>query len=152
MIPNVCFQWCKKSSECPECKQLIEVATPCIMVFYWNKGNEDKRSYNVKKFYHPNCWIAQGMVYLMMNPYNPGEQRGPRVELTPEDRRKRQLLLRRYGTLQYRKRQYGNNPTIGLLEKTLIELHLDAMIASVILEISQVGGIPKRWLQKLIST
>lgn len=147
MPPNVYFQWCKKQAECPECHQIIETATPCIIVFYWNKGNEEKRSFNVKKFYHPQCWITQGLDYLMMNPYTSGSRRGPKVELSPEDRRKRQLLLRKYATYKSRKNKLAGDPL-----RILSEIRLDNQMASIILEISQVGGIPKRWITQMIES
>ena len=146
-MPNVYMEWCKKQAECPECKQLILVATPSVVVFYWNKGNEEKRSYNVKRHYHPQCWISMGLDYLMTHPYYAGEQRGPKVELSKEDRRKRQLLLRKYAVYQSRKRRIMHLP---IEERVFTEIRLDGLIASIIMETALVGGIPKRWIQTLI--
>ena len=146
-MPNVYFEWCKKQAECPECKQLILTASPTVVVFYWNKGQEGKRNYNSKKHYHPKCWMDKGLDWLMMHPYHAGEQRGPKVELSVEDRRKRQLLLRRYAVYQFRKR------TVLLLpveDRLLTEMRLDGQIASIIMSISEVGGIPKKWLDTII--
>jgi hypothetical protein len=125
---------------------MIPVATPVVIVLYWNKGNPEKRSFNVKKYYIPEHWIQQGLDYLMMHPYSSGEKRGPKVELSAEARRKRQLLLRKYAVYQSRKRRL----TGDLPERTLMEIRLDGQIASVIMEISKVGGVPKRWIETMI--
>lgn len=146
-VPQVSIAWCRRSTECDECKRMIDVANPEVREFYWNKGKEGNRSFNVKRYYHPSCWLAKGLDYLERNPYSPGEnKRGPKVDLSPEDRRKRHLLLREYAVYQHRKRHLVGD----VATKALSEIRLDCQIASVIMAIGKVGGVPKRWIENLV--
>ena len=144
--PNVHINWCRRESKCVGCLQPITVATPCIVVVFWNKGNPDKRSWNVKKHYHPSCWLQQGLDYLQLNPYHPGSKRGPKCLLTPENRKLRYTILRRKSALDQRRR----NIKASYPDRLLIEARLDERLASLMIEISKVGGIPTKWLEAFI--
>lgn len=147
MIPNVYMTWCYRQAICPWCNLPILVRTPEVNVFFWNKGNPERRGYNYKKHYHPDCWVAQGLDYLRMNPYIPRKGAKPRLtKLTPEQKRKRYLLLRKKASLEQRKREIK----APYPDRLLIETRLDIQIIDVILDISRVGGIPKGWMECLI--
>jgi hypothetical protein len=143
LLPNVTMSWCKRQAECAcGCKTMITVATPMLMVMYWNKSNEGNQSFNTRKYYIPEHWMTQGMEYLNMHPYEPGSPRGPKIELADGDRRKRQLLLRKYGSYKFRMKNLKGS----LPDRLLAEIKLESQMSSIMLEISKIGGIPKSWL------
>lgn len=141
-IPNVIMKWCQKKAECQWCNQDIEVGSAMVAVFFWNKG-DDGRRWNVQKCYHPNCWVAQGMDYLERNPYVPYIRGRRKSSLSPEDSRQRYLIIRRYHALNQRIGKLGNGA--DLFERLELEMHQ----IELILEMQKLGGVPKKWLEKL---
>lgn len=140
MIPNVCMKWCERQAGCKWCDKPIEAGTEIVTVFYWNKG-ADGRKWNTTQYFHPNCWIEQGLDYLRMNPYIP-HVRKPRMSLTEEERKRRCMLLRRKSAIDQRKKKLKpDNPN-----RMLIEARIDGKIAELMIEILPIGGIPKKWL------
>lgn len=141
-VPNVTMTWCMRKSTCKWCEQSIEQATPVVTVFFWNKGKEDNRRWNVKQFYHPNCWVAQGMDYLGRNPYVP-RRREPK--LCTEDMERRRFLIDRFHSL-YQKRcsNHGQYPD-GILR----EIDLTQRMVDTMMEVAALGGVPKGWAEKL---
>lgn len=140
-IPNVTITWCIQRAKCGWCPEYVDAATPLVTVFFWNRGTPDHKGFNIKKYYHPNCWVAQGLDYLDMNPYVP-HIRKEKLKLTPEQSKQRYILLRRKAAIDQRKRNLeGDFP-----ERMLVEIMLDQKITEVMLEIALVGGIPKKWL------
>ena len=95
------------------------------------------------------CWIEQGMDYLRMNPYSAGVKRGPKVELTGEQTKRRSLLLRKYAVYKSRLNHIPANYSVA--EKVLAEIRLECQMASIVLETAQVGGVPKRWLEQMVA-
>jgi len=138
-IPNVCINWCKRKATCKWCEQLIEAGGPMVTVFFWNKGADGHR-WNVKLYYHPQCWVKQGLDYLKMNPYVP-YVRKRKLELSKEDSKYRYILLRRKAALDQRKR----NLKTEFPDRVLMEARIDAKIAGIMIEIVKVGGVPKKW-------
>ncbi len=151
MIPNVCITWCRRVSECQWCHEDINAGDPTVMVFFWNKGSDGHR-WNVKKFYHVNnshnrcCWIEQGLDHLKLNPYQPLGNRGPKSDLTPEIQILRKKLIGKRSSLIQRKK---NLKTPWPQSADMIA-SIDNQLAGVILEISEVGGIPKSWVEDLL--
>lgn len=143
-IPNVTMRWSRKSAICRWCDKPVEVSTPMVVVFFWNKGGEGRRSFNVKHYYHPQCWVEQGLDYLRMNPYIP-HKRGPKPKLGAEDRRKRFLLVRRKNALEQRKRKLKAEYP----DRVLLEAKIDEQIMDIVLEVIKLGGVPKTWVEKL---
>ncbi len=141
-IPNVYINWCQREAECHWCHKKIEAGTPIVTAFFWNKGNVEKRGWNTKLYYHPNCWVAQGLDYLRLNPYSP-YIRKKKAELSPTDRKERLRLLRAKGSLDQRRR----NLTTSYPERVLIEARIDRQISELMHLIAKVGGIPKKWLE-----
>lgn len=115
-----------------------------VVVFFWNKGSEGRRSFNVKHYYHPPCWVEQGLDYLKMNPYIP-HKRGPKPKLNEVDRRKRFLLVRRKNALEQRKRKLKAEYP----DRLLMEARIDGQIMDILLEVVRLGGVPKTWVEKL---
>ena len=139
-IPNVTMTWCQHKAKCTECPGTIETGTPMVTVFFWNRGTEEHKGYNVKKYYHPNCWIAQGLDYLKKNPYIP-YIRKKRLELTPEQSKQRYILLNRKAAIDQRIRSLEETPD------RIAGARLNMEIAKLMVEIAPIGGIPQRWLE-----
>ena len=139
-VPNVTISWCNRTAKCEWCPTSIMAGKPMVVVFFWNKGSETHKGFNVKKYYHPQCWIEQGLDYLGKNPYVP-YIRKKRLELTPEQSKRRYILLRRKAAIDQRRRALENNP-----DRVILETVLDIKIIELMMEIAKVGGIPKKWL------
>jgi len=146
-MPSTYITWCPKSAKCPWCEQDTVVATPVVMV-YFNNRREGKK-YNVKKIYHPDCWLAQGLDYLKMNPYSAKGNRGrPTKNMSVEDKSIRLKLLQKKAALEQEKKRLKT----PYPERLLLESKLDEKIAAVMLEIAGKGGIPKKWLEKILNS
>ena len=140
-IPNVTMTHCQRRAKCEWCPEYVEAGTPLVTVFFWNKGSEDHKGFNVKRYYHPDCWVAQGLDYLAMNPYVP-YIRKVKMELEPEQAKLRYVLLRRKASIDQRIRGLSDTPN-----RLLIVARLNQKITDIMLEIAPIGGIPKRWLE-----
>ena len=138
-IPNVTITWCQHRAKCEWCPDNIITGTPIVTVFFWNKGGPDHKGFNIKRYYHPDCWIAQGLDYLKMNPYVP-YIRKKKLELTREQSKQRYSILRRKAAIDQRKRKLNGQ------QNRMEEARLNTKIAELILEIAPIGGIPKKWL------
>ena len=145
MIPNVCMAWAKRQATCHYCNQPIEVATPEVVVFYWNKGQEGRR-FNVKQYYHPQHWVEQGLDYLKMNPYEAASKGREPMALTTEQRTRRRSLLTKKASLEQRKQRLK----APYPERLLYEAKIDQEIASLMLQMQEVGGVPESWIDRLM--
>ncbi len=141
-IPNVFMYWCQHKAKCRWCEKDVVAGTPIIQVYYWNKGNEDNRKWNIKRFYHPQCYIDQGLDYLMMNPYVP-YKRKPKSKLSEEDRKERYRLLRQKASIDQRKRNLKSDYPDRILD----EARLDEQVSALMVKIATIGGVPKKWLE-----
>jgi len=119
---------------------MIEASNPLVTVFFWNRGGPEHKGFNVKKYYHPECWVAQGLDYLKMNPYVP-YIRKPKLELSKEQSKLRYNILKRKAAIDQRKRRLNGSP-----DNTMAMALLDTKIAELMIEIAPIGGIPKKWL------
>lgn len=135
--------WCQHRARCEWCPKYIEAGQPLVTVFFWNKGTEGKRGFNVKQYYHPLCWVGQGLHYLERNPYVSVHKGARGLVLTPEQRMQRNRLLRRKGALEQRRR----NLKTGLPDSLLMEARIDRQVAELMIEIAPIGGIPQKWLR-----
>ena len=139
-IPNVTMTHCQRKAQCQHCPDIVEVGQPMVTVFYWNRGAPDHKGFNVKRYYHPQCWIEQGLEYLKKNPYVP-YQRKKKLKLTPEQSKQRYSILRRKAAIDQRKRNLDGKPN-----KEIVVAALNCKIAELMVEIAPLGGIPKKWL------
>ena len=140
MIPNVTMTHCQHRAQCGWCPDHIEAGKPLVTVFFWNRGGPDHKGFNVKKYYHPNCWVEQGLDYLKMNPYIP-YIRKKKLELTPAQAKKRYNILHKKSAIDQRIRNLKEGP-----DKAITEARLNMKIAELMVKIAPIGGIPKRWL------
>ena len=148
MIPNVLMRWCPKEAKCEWCEQPILCAEPEVVVFFWNKGSDNRR-FNVKQYYHPQCWVAQGLDYLNRNPYvastNGSRGRKP-LSLTPEESRQRFLLVRRFHALEQRKQKLKT----PYPDRLLLESRINKQMVDIMVELIPIGGIPTNWVEKVL--
>ena len=140
-IPNATMNWCNRTAKCEWCPENINAGEPMVTLSYWNKGSPDHKGFNIRKYYHPDCWVAQGLDYLKKNPYVPYIRKA-KMDLTPEQSKQRYILLRRKSAIDQRIR--------GLVDKPVMEARLNIMITEIMLEIAPIGGIPKKWLVPVI--
>ena len=140
-IPNVTFRWARKQAQCQWCEKPVKVGTALVAVFFWNKG-ADGRRWNIQHCYHPECWLAQGFDYLERNPYVP-YKRSRELDLTAKDKKLRHILLRRYHSILQRLNRLDNGA------EPIKAIRLECQMADLMLEIRKVGGVPKKWLERL---
>jgi len=133
--------WCKRTAKCKYCEKPIEKATPMVKC-RTVKGKEVKLTHYM--YFHPQCWVTNGMNYLNNNPYNPGLRGRRTLPLSPEDSRARYLLLRKYAALKQRL----NNIVTKFPDNLEPTLRIEEQMQQVMIEISLVGGIPPKWLLK----
>ncbi len=146
--------WCKRKALCYYCKEHIEAGEPMLVQRFWSKGKSYRAFYHLSKITESHeiecCFVKQSMVYLNQHPYqtpnHPGSGR-PRLELSDEDREKRNRLLRRYGAIKWRIMLL---PIHGMpvelhdrFVERLKELHRQQ--SEIYKEIEVVGGIPRSW-------
>ena len=143
---DVWFTWCQRRAKCRWCEQPIEKGKPMVITKLWRKGDENSRKWNITNYYHPECYLAQGMDYLERNPYSPRGNRGkPKLQLSEEDRRKRYLLLRKKAALEQRKRKLKTSYP----DNALMLARIDTRIVEICMDIALVGGVPKSWVEQL---
>ena len=146
--PNVTIKWCQKKARCRWCEQFVELGTPMVKVFFWNKGEDGNRKWNISHYYHfPECYAKQGLDYLNRNPYVP-HARGRKTKLPEADRRKRFLLVRKFNELVQRR----NNIKLPYPDSLAMEAQLTKRMVDTMLEITTVGGVPKSWVKKVITS
>lgn len=141
-IPNVTMRWAQNKATCQWCEYNIEPGQAMVVVFFWNRG-ANGRKWNVQKCYHPNCWVEQGMDYLNKNPYSPYIRGRKGLQLSKEDNRQRFLIVRRYHALTQRIGRLDNG------SEPIKRLELEMKQADMMLEMLKIGGVPKKWLERL---
>ena len=114
-----------------------------VTVFYWNKGTPEHKGFNSKYYYHPQCWIDQGLDYLKRNPFVPTHRGSRPLPLTDEERKARNKLLNRWSSLN----QQIRNIRVDYPDRILIEARLEQRKIDLMMEIAPLGGIPKKWLE-----
>lgn len=140
-IPNVYMSWCKRRAKCHFCPEMVEAGTPMVNVFLWRKGEDGVRKWNMKFYYHPQCWLDQGLDYLKMNPYVP-YKRDRQLPLTERQQDIRRSILRRKASIEQRRRNLKSDYP----DRILVEARMDKDIAELMVKIIKVGGIPPKWL------
>jgi len=139
---DIWFTWCRRRAACDYCDEVIEVATPMVTGKIWRKGNPNTRKWNIRLYWHPKCYMAQGMQYLKDNPYvAPGNRGRPKLQLSEEDTRRRRLILCKKAAVDQRtkelKAQFPDN--------LLIEARARKRVEELAKELEGIGGVPKSW-------
>ena len=134
MIPQVSMSWATKPSTCKHCDNPIDTASPMVTAFF----RDPKTKWNTRHYYHPQCWVQNGLEYLKANPYT---ERKTRDELTPEQKEVRNQILRKYASLRQRQRKLSrSNP-----KHAILNMNIEAQIAQLMQDILPYGGVPRKW-------
>jgi hypothetical protein len=137
---DIWMTWCRRKAKCKYCEEDITIANPMVTGKLWRKG--DSRKYNIRFYWHPQCWIKSGGRYLKENPYVSKGNRGrKRLDLTPEEHALRIKLLKSRGSLEQRKRKLKAQ----FPDKELYVTKINIRLKQVAKEIAKVGGVPKTW-------
>lgn len=129
---NVWMKICRKQSSCRWCPEVIEKKTYMVVTQYY------RGKWKIRKNYHPDCWIAQGIAALEKKSFV--ESRGKqRLDITDEQRGKRFRVLARRASVLQRIRKASEEENIEDM------IHLGAMLHSLREEIEPYGGAPESW-------
>jgi hypothetical protein len=146
---DVWFKWARKDADCEWCGKVIHRKTAMVVTKLWRKGDADKRKWNIIHYYHPECYIAQGLHYLADNPFTevePGKKKGrPEIQLCEEDKKTRIALLKKKSNLEGRIRAIKAKKKKDAIVK---EAELTVQLAEVMQEIERVGGAPAVWKEE----
>lgn len=136
---HIRMAWCKRTATCAHCSEPIVKASAMVYGLTYRQVND--RKWRLTYRWHPNCWIAQGMHYLIEHPYEPmtGGPGRPSMQLTDDQRTKRMKLLRRYGTIKRNLRRRLNSGQMHRLGD------YDQELSDLREAIQHVGGVPKSW-------
>lgn len=138
---DVWMTWAKRKAKCRYCGELVVKATPMVTGKLWRKGNPESRKINIRFYWHPQCWIKQGLDYLKEHPYYAGNRGRKKLNLTPEESKLRYKLLRKYAALRQRITKLASEYP----DNVLPILRIEKQMAETAKEIKKVGGIPAKW-------
>ena len=129
---NVWIKACRKQATCKWCRKPIENKTYMVVTQHY------RGKWKIRRNWHPDCWIEQGIVALEKKVFV--ENRGRiKLSLTDEQRKKRfKIMARRASVLQRIKKEVDT----GNIENMI---HLGMMLNKLKDEIEPYGGVPKTW-------
>ncbi len=131
---------CKRTAICHYCKKPIKVQEPMVTGKLWRKVKEGVLHWIVRYYWHPLCWVDEGLSYLQKHPYNQGLRGGQPLNLDYETKKKRLSVLRRHAKYTQKIRE---SMETGNLDR-IIRLALS--MEKLKEEILPLGGIPKSWI------
>jgi hypothetical protein len=91
-------------------------------------------------YWHPQCWIDEGMVHLMKVPYSSSKTGRKPNDISYNDKIERNKILRRHAAFIQRIRLAMDE---GKVDKVL---RLYASMEKLKAEIMQYGGVPEKWI------
>lgn len=133
--------WCKRKAKCRYCPESIVKGTPMVTGKLWRKGNPDSRKINLRFYWHPQCWVKQGLDHLSLHPYSGGNRGRKQLKLSEEDSKLRYKLLRRYAALRQRITKLASTYPDNIFPILRIETQMKETAS----QIDKVGGIPPKW-------
>ncbi len=138
-MADVWIRECRRTAKCSHCKQQIQNHEYEVIVKIWKRGSEVKRFVTVL-FFHPQCWIEQGIEAAKKRPAV--ENRGRhRTAMLDEVREKRIKILRRRASIVQRIR-YAMDSTPPNFDKVS---YLGEKLGELVDEIRPLGGVPESW-------
>lgn len=138
--------WCKRQTSCHYCRESITAGEPMLVQLYYVRGTPHRAYYHLHRD-GGCCYVTECLDYLREHPYvkpnHPGNGR-PALQLSPDDKRKRALLLRRRAAIEHRKRKLLDE---SLPYDTYVNrlATYETQLAVVYEEIEAVGGAPTKW-------
>ncbi len=130
---NVWITICRKQSKCNWCPKPIEKTSFKVVTSYY------RGKWLIKKNYHTQCWIDQGVNALSRRPIieNRGTQR---MDITDTSRTSRVKILRRRASVIQRIKR-----AVVKEDNTKEMIHLGSLLHKLKDEIEPYGGIPESW-------
>lgn len=130
-----------------ECGKGIEAGDKVVVQTEWNKNG-----WHRKVFKHLKCWLVEIEVWFEKNPYQATKPVAvkSKLELTEEQRKKRNKILRKHSVLVGRIRgaleninpEADETEKLGMIIKqTKFQLKEQSMAK----ELRELGGVPESW-------
>jgi hypothetical protein len=132
---------CTRTAKCHFCNEPILVKTPIVKGKLWRKMGEVKK-WTFWMYWHPQCWVEEGLVAVSKMRYNPGNKGRKPKEITYIDKKARNKILCRRAAFVQRMRQAMDDGNIDRV------LRLHTAMSKLNKEIEQYGGIPESWLSQ----
>jgi len=141
---RVWMTWCKRRATCKYCGEYIEVGTPMVKGVI-DKSQNPKMMITYKTYFHPQCWVENGLAYLERNPYTPAARGRKRSNLSFVDNQKRRKILARFASYQQSLRKIvGDSP-----RDKAAKVRINNKVNGLVDEITKLGGVPVSWLGKI---
>jgi len=138
---DIWMTWTKRKTKCKYCEQPIITATPMVTGRLYKKAAG--KNISLRFYWHPQCWLEQGINYLSLHPYTATGRGRKKLGLEPAAKRQRYLLLRRHAALTQRIWRIKEGK--GFPDNVLKIIGLEAGQKELAAQIELVGGIPKKW-------
>jgi len=136
---DIWMTWCKRKAVCHFCAKDILVRDPMVTGKLW-RTKEGLIKWCLRYYWHPQCWLEEGYVYLGKTRYSSGN-RGRKPNPIPRDEKiVRVKILRRHAAFTQRIRAAMDEGNVDNV------LRLYASMQKLNTEIEQYGGIPDKWL------
>jgi hypothetical protein len=136
---DIWMTWAKRKAVCHFCKKDIKVREAEVRGKSWRRHGEVNR-WSFMYYWHPQCWIEEGTVYLMKTKYSSGNRGRKALDMSYNDKVERNKILRRHAAFVQRIREAMDN---GKVDKVL---RLYASMEKLKAEIINYGGIPEKWI------
>lgn len=137
---DIWMRYCKRRAKCAnDCEEPIIKGTIMVVGKIWRSRGGEKLVFTKMFYWHPQCWISQGIRAIKEIGYTNTKRRIATLKLTTEQRYTRSLLLRRRAMIKTRLVRAIDKGDIKAIDRLLTK------IISISVEIEPVGGAPKKW-------
>lgn len=138
---DIWMTWCKKKVVCRRCSEEISKASPMVVGKLWAVKGEKLR-FTKRYYWHPDCWIQDGLNYLEQHPYSAEGKGRPRLAMSEGDKKKRYKVLSRRADLMRQLRGAVESGDANQILKVYERME------KLKPEIEKLGGIPESWQSK----
>ena len=138
---NVWISKTKQRGRCSFCQKDIGKGEYSVVCSHYLDRGENKRKWLMRRRFHPQCWIDQGIAELESRPVI--ENRGrPRVASDVVTIERQKILRRRAAVLQRIRKEMSRSPEDRSMDRIM---HLGEMLNNLAVEIEPLGGVPESW-------
>jgi hypothetical protein len=132
------WKWLNRQAKCQWDSDMMDKGSPVVV-----GSLRTNRGYYIRMYWHPECYLKQGMDYLESIPYepttrSPGPGR-PAIDLSHTDRLKRRALIVKFSRLRDRREEVAELGLLWMLDK------LDKTAWVIMAEMKTLGGVPTSW-------
>lgn len=142
---DIWMSYCTRKARCAFCNEEINPGQPMVRGKSWKKTASNSK-WCVSKYWHPSCWVEQGLVYLSKQPYIPRIGRKS-MDISVEVKEKRNIIMRRRGSAIQRLKREMKKPVEQRSSSTVSKIV--ALLEKYKKEIEPLGGIPPKWLEPI---